>query len=205
MVGDAAVRFVGAFADASHSKIARAARLDSSLHGVHVYVVQAPPKIVIRLASEGRGRFVQKVITTISDASKRQFSGKNPAIIWLHVDYVTPEIFNFFAYSDKGPSLFDLIAIAVFDSPKRGHVTQLIFSGGAQLVEKDDGYITSSFRQVVYNSPNNKFRAEMLFPGGRNLVKRDKPMRGPLAKALLSNAIVKVTVASGQRGAPAAP
>jgi hypothetical protein len=104
----------------------------------------------------------------------------------------SPEIFDSMAYAKKGSSLFDLMALAVFDSPKRSHITQLIFSGGSHLVKKG-GYGNSSFRRVVYNSPTSKF-GEALFPEGRQLIQREQPLRGSIAKALLNRAIVNVSI-----------
>jgi hypothetical protein len=77
---DAAVQFLGAIPDALYPKVALAARLDMLRNGINVYVSEGQPKIVVRLFSERSGRFVQNVITTISDASKRQFSGNRPGI-----------------------------------------------------------------------------------------------------------------------------
>jgi hypothetical protein len=91
-------------------------------------------------------------------------------------------IFNSMAYATKGASLFDLIALAVLDSPKREHITQLVFSGGAHLVKKGE-YQISSYRRVVYNSPSSNFGEAVLFPDGRRWTKREQPLRGSVAKA----------------------
>ena len=135
--------------------------------------------------------------------SRDQFSGERPGVIWVHVDYISPQTFMSMAYADKGCSLFDLMALAVFDSPKRNHITQLIFSGGAYLVEKGD-HLRSSFRHVVYNSPNSKFGKVVLFPDGRQSIKREQPLRGSVAKAFLNDAILNVAVAPGQSKGPIA-
>jgi hypothetical protein len=191
---DTSVQFLGAVPDASYPKLALAAQLDSLRNWINVYVSRQQPKVIARLFSERSGRFVHNVITTISDASRRQFSGNRPGIIWVHVDYVTADAFDFMAHAKKGSSLFDLIALAVLDSRKRDHLTQLIFSGGAHLVKKDD-YQTSSFKRVVYTSPGSKFSEAVLFREGKQLTKRDQPLRGSVAKALLNRAILNVAVA----------
>jgi len=196
---EAVVQFVGAIPDAPYPKVALAARLDVLRNWTNVYVSQGQPKVVVRLFSERPGRFVQNVITTISDASKRQFSGNRPGIIWVHVDYISRHIFDSLTYAKKGSSLFDLIALAVLDSPKRDHISQLVFSGGAQLVKKDD-YQMSSFRHVVYNSPRSKFSEARLFPAGRQLKDLEQPPRGSVAKALLSQATLTVSAAHQSRG-----
>lgn len=51
-------------------------------------------------------------------------------------------------YANNGISLFDLMALAVFDSPKRSHITQLVFSGGAHFVQKGNQG-NSTFRRIV--------------------------------------------------------
>ena len=196
-----AVQYPGAVPDTP--KVALAARLDSLRNGINLYVSQGQPKIVVRLSSEKSGRFVHNVLTTISDASKRQLSGNRPGIIWVHVDYVSPDIFDSMAHAKKGSSLFDLIALAVLDSPKRDHIAQLVFSGGAHLVKQGE-YQTSSFRRIVYTSPRCKFREAVLFREGKQLTKRDQPPRGPVAKALLKKAILNVAVAPGQSKGPIA-
>jgi hypothetical protein len=193
----ATVQFVGAIPDAIYPKVALAARMDMLRNGINVYVSDRQPKVVVRLYSERPGRFIQKVLSIISDASKRQFSGTRPGIIWVHVDYISPEIFNSMAYAETGASLFDLIALAVLDSPKRDNITQLVFSGGAHLVKKDDHQI-SSFGRVVYNSPRSKFGEAALFPDGRKLKKVEQPLRGSVAKELLKRAAVDVAVTHGQ-------
>ena len=127
----------------------------------------------------------------MSDSCKRQLSGDRPGILWVHVDYVSPDTVDAMAYAKKGNSFFDLIALAVFDSSKREHLTQLIFSGGAHLMKKEDRRM-SGFRRVVYTSPNSKFREAVLFPEGKQLAKRDQPLGGSAAKALLNKATLNV-------------
>jgi tetratricopeptide (TPR) repeat protein len=190
-IGSGTVEFLGAIPEASYPKLALAARMDSLQSGINVYVSEGRTKVAVRLSSERPARFVHRVISTISDSCKRQLSGNRPGIVWVHVDYVSPDTFDAMAYAEKGSSFFDLIALAVFDSRKRDHLTQLVFSGGAHLIKKDDRR-TSSFRRVVYTSPNSKFREAVLFREGKQWAKRDQPLGGSAAKALLNKATLNV-------------
>jgi tetratricopeptide (TPR) repeat protein len=185
------VEFLGAIPEASYPRLALAARMDSLRTGINVYVSEGQPKVVAGLSSERPGKFVHNVISTISDSCKRQLSGNLPGIVWVHVDYVSPDTFDAMAYAKIGTSFFDLIALAVLDSPKREHLTQLIFSGGAHLMKKDDRRV-SSFRRVVYTSPNSKFREAVLFREGKQWTNRDQPLRSSVAKALLNKATLNV-------------
>ena len=191
------VEFLGAIPEASYPRLALAARMDSLRNGINVYVSEGQPKVVARLSSERPGKFVHNVISTISDSCKRQLSGNRPGIVWVHVDYVSPDTFDAMAYAKTGNSFFDLIALAVLDSPKREHLTQLIFSGGAHSMNRDD-HRMSSFRRIVYTSPNSKFREAVLFREGKQLTRRDQPLRGSVAKALLNKAALNVPVLLGK-------
>jgi phenylpyruvate tautomerase PptA (4-oxalocrotonate tautomerase family) len=123
-------------------------------------------KVIIRLRSERRDKFEKNIIATISEASKKQFSGVRPSIIWVHIDYVSSESFKALSYSKEGTSRLDSIANAVFRSSKRDHITQLVFSGGAHL-RIDGATRRSNFMRTVYNSPTGRFEKTFLFPDGR--------------------------------------
>jgi hypothetical protein len=73
------------------------------------------------------------MVADISDAAKRQLTGTRPGIIWTHIDYIDKATFDSLANSETRPSLLDRIATAVFESPKRRHVTQLMFSGAPYI------------------------------------------------------------------------
>jgi phenylpyruvate tautomerase PptA (4-oxalocrotonate tautomerase family) len=166
-IGDkVAIHFVGTFADAPFERLEIAARLDELRSGVNVYVRREHPKVIIRLRSERRDKFEKNIIATISEASKKQFSGVRPSIIWVHIDYVSPESFKALSYSKEGTSRLDSIANAVFRSSKRDHITQLVFSGGAHL-RSDGASRRSNFIRTVYNSPTRRFEKAILFPDGR--------------------------------------
>ena len=116
--------------------------------------------------SERRDKFEKNVIATISEASKTQFSGSKPGVIWVHIDYVSPESFRALSYASSGSSRLDSIANAVFHSSKREHIVQVVFSGGTYL-KVDGSAWRSSFGQTIYNSPHGRFGKASLFPGGR--------------------------------------
>ena len=76
---------------------------------------------------------------------------------------------------ERRPSLFDLIANAVFQSSKQNHVIQIIFSGGAFLY-KNGMTRQSSYNNTIYNSPTSQFEAPMLFSGGRTRRSLNRPI-----------------------------
>jgi tetratricopeptide (TPR) repeat protein len=133
----------------------------------------------------------------LTDTAKRQFTDTRPGIIWLHIDYLQPEIFDALAYAKTGASFLDLLALAVFDSPKRSHICQLVFSGGAQLIRKGE-VARSGFGQVVYNSPSCRFGDVRLFPGGKT-INLSTARVGPKAKSLLAEANIRFRIAAGPK------
>jgi phenylpyruvate tautomerase PptA (4-oxalocrotonate tautomerase family) len=164
--GDVRVQFVGTIPDAPAERLELAAHVDYLRTAVNVYVPQKHPKVLIRLRSERRDKFEKNIIETISDASKTQLSGTRPAIVWVHIDYVTPNGMKALSYAKKGASRFDFIAHAVFRSSKRNHIVQLVFSGGAHLTN-DGTTRRSNFIRTVYNAPSSRFGSAILFPDGR--------------------------------------
>jgi len=171
----ATIQLVGTFPDAAYEKIAAAAHVDQFFSGVYVYVPQRHPKVVIRLRSERKSKFSDNIITTIADAAKRQFSRNRPGVIWTHIDYITSKMFDVLALpKERRPSLRDSIANAVFQSSKRNHVIQIIFSGGAFLY-KNGMTGQSSYNNTIYNSPTSQFEAPMLFSGGRTRRSLNRP------------------------------
>ncbi len=163
----AKIQFVGKFTDAPYEKIAAAAHIDQFLNRVYVYTKGKHPKVVIRLRSEGKSKFSKNILTTIADSAKRQFSHNNPGVIWTHIDYISRQLFDDLTLpKEDRSSLFDSIANAVFQSSKRNHIIQLVFSGGAFLY-KNELIRRSSYKHTIYNSPTSDFEAPMLFAGGR--------------------------------------
>jgi tetratricopeptide (TPR) repeat protein len=197
--GYARVRFVGAVSETAKDHLIELIHTDRMSTFANMFLSTTEPGVVVRLSSDQDSRFAPKVLATLREAAKCQFTGSRPGIIWLHVDYLAPELFNAFGYRDNEISLFDLIALAILDSPKRSHLCQLVFTGGSYFQQRGD-YGTSSFRRVVYNAPNCRFGNAVLFTDGRN-VKSFKEGMGEKAKSLLRSAKVKFTMASGPREA----
>ena len=129
----AAVRFLGAAPESARDLLIQQIHADRMSTNANMYLSTQEPRVVVRLSSDQESRFAPKVLATLGDAAKRQFTGSRPGIIWLHIDYLIPEQFDALAFREKGPSLFDLMALAVLDSPKRSHLCQLVFSGGSYL------------------------------------------------------------------------
>jgi hypothetical protein len=162
----ATVQFIGTIPDAPMKPLMEHARRDAFLHGIAVFFLPKHPKVIVRLQSVRKSRFARNIVTDISDAAKHQLTGTRRGIIWTHIDYIDKAMFDSLAYSAAHPSLFDQIANAVFNSAKRRHVTQLIFSG-APYLSKDSTLGRSTFESVIYNAPESKFGEPALFGGGK--------------------------------------
>jgi hypothetical protein len=200
VLGDyAAVKFLGTAPEASSDRLFEIVQIDRMSTWANVFLSLTKPRVAVRLESVRPSKFVPKILRELSDAAKDQFSGSRPGVIWLHVDYLDPAFFDSLAYSEKGSSFFDLLALAVLDSPKRPHISQLIFSGGAHLVRQGD-YATSRFKSVVYNAPHGKFGSTPLFPGGKNILS-SATLTGEKAKSLLTAAKLNFAIASGPKEA----
>jgi hypothetical protein len=156
--------------DAPAAELAAAARQDAMQNGIAVYVTKHQPKVMIRMRSDRPSKLPRNILSTISEAAKRQFTGARPGIIWLHVDYISQQFFDEMTYAKSGPSFFDSIANAVFSSPKRNHIIQLVFSGGARFVKRER-IVKSSYWHVAYNSPNATVGGIPPLQDGRNVVK----------------------------------
>jgi hypothetical protein len=199
LVDYATVKFLGAVPEASIDRLSEIVQIDRMSTWANVFLSVTKPRVVVRLESARSNKFVSNILATLRDAAKRQLSGTRPGVIWLHIDYLDPVFFNSLAYAEKGSSFFDLLALAVLDSPKRPHISQLVFSGGAHLV-RQSGYATSRFKSVVYNGPRCQFGSTLLFPGGKN-IKSSATLTGEKAKPLLTAAKLNFSIASGPKEA----
>jgi phenylpyruvate tautomerase PptA (4-oxalocrotonate tautomerase family) len=168
--GNAAVHFAGTIAGVPLKRLQTAAlHYDQTvaLHYDEFFNVYVPQKVLIRLRSERKDKFEKKIIDTISEACKKQFSGTRPAVIWVHIDYVNPDSFKALSSAKQGmSSRLGFIANNVFRSSERDHIVQLVFSGGAHL-KVEGGLGRSSFNSTVYNAPSSRFGKAILFPGGK--------------------------------------
>jgi len=159
------VRFVGTIPDAPHEQLAVAARQDWIKNGVIAFVPTRSPKVIIRLRSEKKDKFIRNILSTISESCKTQLSTVRPSAIWVHIEFISTESFRALLDSVTGSSQLDSIANAAFDSSTRNHVVQLVFSGGAYL-HKNGSNARSSFASKSYNNPNSKFGNISVFPNG---------------------------------------
>lgn len=202
LVDYATVKFLGAVPEASIDRLSEMVQIDRMSTWANVFLSVTKPRVVVRLVSARSSKFVPNILFTLSKAAKRQFSGTRPGVIWLHIDYLDPVFFNSLAYDEKGSSFFDLLALAVLDLPKRPHISQLVFSGGAHLVRQGE-YAFSRFKSVVYNAPHGKFGCTPLFPSGKN-IKSSATLTGEKAKPLLTAAKLNFSIASGPKEATTA-
>ena len=165
----ATVAFGGIIPDnMPEAELVAAAREDAMQNGIGVYVTKHKPKVMLRIRSDRPSKLPRNILSTISEAAKRQFTGTRPGVIWLHVDYVSQQTFDKMTYAKSGPSFFDSIANAVFASPKRNHVIQLVFSGGTRFVKRER-IGRSSYWHVAYNSPHANMGSTPPLSGGRNV------------------------------------
>jgi hypothetical protein len=195
----ASVEFLGAAPVSSSDRLSEIVQIDRASTWANVFLSTTPPRLAVRLLSSRPSKFVRNILATVSDAAKRQFSASRPGIIWLHIDYLDPHFFTSLTNAEKGASLSDLLAIAVLDSPKRRHISQLVISGGSQLVRRGKHGV-SQVKSVVYNSPHCRFGTARLFPGGRNM-KSPATWTGEKAKYLLAATKVNFVMPSGPKEA----
>jgi len=195
----ASVEFLGAVPGSSSDRLYEIAQIDRASTWANVFLSLTKPRVAVRLLSSRRSKFLPNILATISDAAKRQLSGTRSGIIWLHIDYLDPHLFMSLATAEKGPSLFDLLATAVLDSPKRHHLSQLVISGGPHLA-RQHGYGISRSKRVVYNAPHCRFGDARLFPDGRNM-KSSAKLTGEKAKSLLAATKINFVMPSGPKEA----
>jgi len=132
-----------------------------------VLINDTRPQVILELESGRPSKLGIKAIRTIKEAAAEQLSGRNPGIVWTHVNFVSAAEFSMLSSSRNGmPCLFDQIANATLCSQRRSHLSQLVFSGASFL---DRSYLTqrSSYRAVVYDSPSCRFGNSVIFEGGR--------------------------------------
>jgi tetratricopeptide (TPR) repeat protein len=197
--GYATVKFIGAVPESSADELFETMQIDSVATWANVFLSEGQPRVAVRLESERPSRFARSVLDNLSDAANRQFTGTRPGVIWLHMDYAPPEIFDALANANTGASFLDLLALAVLNSPKRSHICQLVVSGGAHLMRRGE-FARSGFRRVVYNSPCCRFGDVRLFSPGKT-INSSTAMAGPKAKSLLAEANIRFRIAAGPKEA----
>lgn len=124
--------------------------------------------MVLELESQKPIRLEKKIIKTINEAVRLQFTGKRPGVLWTHISFSDDEWFRRLSNSEEGKvGLFDGIASRVLLSKKRDHLTQIVFTGGASFLSKDGPADRSPYSVAVYDSPASRFGQTFLFPDGR--------------------------------------
>ena len=132
-----------------------------------VVVNAASPKLVLELDSNKPILLAKKMLRTIRETAKEQFSRSNPGAIWMHISMVPNDTFTAFSSSHNGQAgVLDRIASAALLSEKRNHLSQLVFSGGSMLT-KTPSTAYSSSGSAIYDSPHCRFGSTVIIPGRR--------------------------------------
>ncbi|MHB8411789.1 MAG: hypothetical protein ACYDDI_07550 [Candidatus Acidiferrales bacterium] len=164
---DARIRFVGVVPDMTGEKLTLASYAHSRMRKRIVLVNPNHPKLILELDSIKPIQIGRKIIRTINEAARKQFSGTNPAVIWIHINFISATAFLSLGKQNDGKTcLLDGIANATLTSQKRNHLSQLVFTGGSFLHKADFGARSSS-RSIIYNSPICRFGQAVVFAGGR--------------------------------------
>src|SRR3984957_1840094 len=165
---DAQIRFIGAVPDMASDALLQTTYAHAKKCNRLVLVKSNHPTLILELDSSKPNQIGRKLIQTISETARRQFSGSTPAVIWTHINFIPDEVFLSLgtAQQDARVCLLDAIANATLRSEKRNHLSQLVFSGGAFL-DKRNSTARSSYRTVVYDSPICRFGQNVIFEGGR--------------------------------------
>jgi hypothetical protein len=164
---DAQVRFIGVVPDMTPQKLTLASYAHAQMRRTIVLVNSIRPKLILELDSSKPIQTGRKIIQTINEATRKQFSRLHPTVIWTHINFISAKDFlSLGAQRDGKPSFLDSVANGTLTSEKRNHLSQLVFSGGSFL-HKTDSVARSSYRSIVYNSPICRFGKSVIFEGGR--------------------------------------
>ena len=166
-LSDAHVRFIGAIPSLTPDKLQKTTYRHAQMAKKIVLFSTTDPKIVLELDSHRPIQLERKIIRTISETAREQFSRLNPGVIWTHINFIPNEVFTRLSSSQGGNACFlDRIAGSALLSEKRNHLSQLIFSGGSFL-DKIASTARSSYGQTLYDSPVCRFGKNVIFQGGR--------------------------------------
>jgi hypothetical protein len=140
-----------------------------------VLVSPKRPRLVLELDSRRPIQLERKIIRTVSETAREQFTRSNPGVIWTHVNFISNEDFTRLSSAPDGNAcLLGRVASAALFAEKRNHLSQLMFSGGSFL-NTTDSLARSSYSAVVYDSPVCRFGKNVIFEGGR---KKASPVPG---------------------------
>ena len=160
-------QFIGKIPLSSPGSIALAAQLRAARTKNPVLFQHVHPRLVLELSSKKPNQLGRRIIRTINEAAREQFSGSIPGVIWAHVNFLPNKVFNSLSTSQHGVAcLFDGIANAVFTTGKRSHISQLCFTGGS-ILNKQGEIARSSYISAIYDAPACRFGSHVLLPGGR--------------------------------------
>jgi hypothetical protein len=161
------IRFMGTIPDMPSQKLQAAALGHARMARKIVLVNPTPPRLVLELDSDRPIQLERKIVRTINEAAREQFSRLNPSVIWTRINFISKEAFTRLSSLKDGRACFlDQIASRALFSEKRNHLSQLVFSGGSFL-SKTGSTARSSFAATVYDSPICRFGKNIIFPGGR--------------------------------------
>jgi hypothetical protein len=166
-LSDAKLRLMGTAPNLPSDILQKAAYGHFQMTRKIVLVNPTHPRLVLELDSDRPVRLERKIIRTINQTAREQFSRLNPGLIWTHIEFISDEAFTQLSSTQNGRAcLLDGIASAVLLSEKRNHLSQLLFSGGSFL-KKTDTTACSSYAHALYDSPACRFGENFIFPGGR--------------------------------------
>ena len=192
----ASVKFLGAVPERLSDRLSEIAQIDRASTWANVFLSLTKPRMAVRLLSSRPSGLCR----IFSLRSQTQPNGNSVAAgLASSVSSRLSDPHFFMSLAEKGHSLFDLLATALLDSPKRHHISQLIISGGPHVV-REHGYGISQFRDVVYNAPHCRFGAARLFPGGRNM-KSSAILTSEKAKSVLAATKFNFVMPSGPKEA----
>jgi hypothetical protein len=164
---NATIRFIGVSPNMAPERLMMATRGHALMRKKIVLVNPVSPKLVLELDSDKPIQLKRKIVKTINEAAREQFSRSNPSVIWTHIHLISHGAFTELTLATGGKlGLLDGVANAALLAEKRIHVSQLVFSGGSFL-KKTASAARSTFASVVYDSPACRFGTDTIFPFAR--------------------------------------
>jgi hypothetical protein len=166
-LSDAVIRFIGIAPNLTFQQLQKATYLHGKMARKIILVNPSRPRVVLELDSERPVQLERKIIRTIGEAAREQFSRDKPGVVWTHINFVSDEVITHLALAQGAVACFlDRVASSALLSEKRNHLSQLVFSGGSFL-NKADVIARSSYRVITYDSPICSFGTDVIFDGGR--------------------------------------
>ena len=74
-------------------KLMRASYVHAQMRRTIVLVKPNHPKLILELDSSKPIQIGRKIIQTINETARKQFSRSNPAVIWTHINFISDEVF----------------------------------------------------------------------------------------------------------------